>query len=228
MTLHLVKLCVGADSIADHEAWIKEKLAAMKARGETPEQRHTTRMVPKRVAELLDGGSIYWVIKGQIASRQEILDVRPFTDGEGVSRCHLVLKPKVIPVPRAACAPSRAGATSRHEAPPDSGGLVRNRRHAGGDAAELRELGCFRRALRFRAGARSISTKRSHAEEARTHWPKGDAAVSSGATQGGGFVSRNDRPHPRRAGGLARAADLRPRRHHEPAADVGPRAVAAG
>ncbi len=85
MTLHLVKLCVGAESIADHEAWIREKLAAMKARGETPEQRHTTRMVPKRVAELLDGGSIYWVIKGQIASRQEILDVRPFTDGEGVS-----------------------------------------------------------------------------------------------------------------------------------------------
>ena len=64
MALHLVKLCVGADSIRDLEEWIALKLATMKKRGETPEQFHTTRMVPKRVAELLDGGSLYWVIKG--------------------------------------------------------------------------------------------------------------------------------------------------------------------
>ncbi len=139
MTLHLVKLCVGAESIADHEAWIKEKLAAMKARGETPEQRHTTAWSPKRVAELLDGGSIYWVIKGQIASRQEILDVRPFTDGEGVSRCHLVLKSKVIPVARAGCVPSRAGAifppTRRRRTSPAARRGWRNaRRHAQGIA----------------------------------------------------------------------------------------------
>ena len=41
-------------------------------------------MVPKRAGELVAGGSLYWVIKGQVACRQRILDVRPFTDGEGI------------------------------------------------------------------------------------------------------------------------------------------------
>ncbi len=98
MTLHLLKLCVGAESIADMEEWIAEKLAVKKARGEKVEQPHRTRMVPKRVAELLDGGSMYWIIKGQVAARQTILDVRPFTDDDGISRCHIVLEPEMIPV----------------------------------------------------------------------------------------------------------------------------------
>jgi hypothetical protein len=59
---------------------------------------HRTRMVPKRMDELLDGGSMYWVIKGQIVARQEITDIRSFVDNEGVSRCHIVMAPKVIPV----------------------------------------------------------------------------------------------------------------------------------
>ena len=98
MPLHLIKLCVGADSIADHEEWIAEVLAAKRARGLKPEQTHRTRMVPKRVAEILDGGSLFWVIKGQVVSRQTILDIRPYTDDEGISRCHIVLEPTVIPV----------------------------------------------------------------------------------------------------------------------------------
>jgi hypothetical protein len=53
-------------------------------------------MVPKRMEELLDGGSLYWVIKGQVQARQKLLDIRTFTDGEGISRCHLVLGPEVI------------------------------------------------------------------------------------------------------------------------------------
>ena len=98
MPLHLIKLCVGAESIRDHEDWIKLRLAQKKAAGEPVEQTHRTRMVPKRVDELLEGGSLYWVIKGQVAARQQILDIRPFTDTEGISRCHIVLKPKVIQV----------------------------------------------------------------------------------------------------------------------------------
>ena len=46
--------------------------------------------------ELLDGGSIYWVIRGQIACRERILAVRPFVDKEGIGRCHLVLDPKCV------------------------------------------------------------------------------------------------------------------------------------
>ncbi|RFB80687.1 DUF1489 family protein [Methylovirgula sp. 4M-Z18] len=98
MALHILKLCVGCDSIADLEEWIEWRLADKIRHGETPEHAHTTRMVPKRVDEILDGGSLYWVIKGQVSSRQRILDIRPFTDEEGIGRCHIVLDPKVVPV----------------------------------------------------------------------------------------------------------------------------------
>ena len=86
--LHLLKLCVGADSISDQEEWIQQVLAEKAKRGLPVEQTHTTRMVPKRVDELLAGGSLYWVIKGQIAARQTLLDIRP------VSYTHLTLPTK--------------------------------------------------------------------------------------------------------------------------------------
>lgn len=63
------------------------------AAGQAAEQFHTTRMIPKRAAELVDGGSLYWVIKGNIQARQRLLEIRPFTDADGISRCHLVLEP---------------------------------------------------------------------------------------------------------------------------------------
>lgn len=98
MPLHLIKLCVGAESIQDFEGWIADTMSMWRRLGRPQEQLHTTRMVPKRVAELLDGGSLYWVIKGQLCCRQAIVDIRPFTDGEGIGRCHLVLEPVVHPV----------------------------------------------------------------------------------------------------------------------------------
>jgi len=96
MTLHLIKLCVGCDSVGELEGWIKQRLKDKRKRGEKPEHIHRTRMVPKRATELLDGGSLYWVIRGEIACRQRIRDVRPFRDKEGVGRCGLVLDPKVV------------------------------------------------------------------------------------------------------------------------------------
>jgi hypothetical protein len=98
MALHLIKLCVGCDSITDLEEWIEENRALHRRLGRDYEQTHTTRMVPKRVGELLGGGSLYWVIKGHVAARQALLDVRPFTDGDGIGRCRLVLDPKVVAV----------------------------------------------------------------------------------------------------------------------------------
>jgi len=53
--------------------------------------------VPKRVDELLDGGSLYWVIRGAIQCRQEIAAIEPFVDGEGISRCRIVLRPEIMP-----------------------------------------------------------------------------------------------------------------------------------
>jgi len=96
MTLHLLKLSVGSESVETLQAWIRQKLKEKKKRGHKVERVHTTRMVPKRADELLDGGSIFWVIRGQIACRERILGVRPFTDKEGIGRCHLVLDPKCI------------------------------------------------------------------------------------------------------------------------------------
>ena len=98
MPLHLIKLCVGCDSIRDLEEWIEENRIYAGRLKRTYEQTHTTRMVPKRLDELLDGGSLYWVVRGQVACRQKLLDVRPFTDGEGIGRCRLVLEPVVVPV----------------------------------------------------------------------------------------------------------------------------------
>ena len=105
MPLHLIKLCVGCDSIADLEEWIEHKLKEKKRRRQKPEHIHTTRMVPKRGEELIAGGSLYWVIRGQIACRERILDIRPFVDKEGISRWRVVLDGKVVlvePRPRSA------------------------------------------------------------------------------------------------------------------------------
>ncbi|WJH40000.1 DUF1489 family protein [Aliirhizobium terrae] len=96
MALHLIKLCVGADSIQDLRDWVAERSLTAMAAGLEPHSIHTTRMVPKRVDELLDNGSLYWVIKGQVAARQKLLDIRTFTGGDGIQRCELVLGPEVI------------------------------------------------------------------------------------------------------------------------------------
>ena len=94
MTLHLLKLCVGCDSIGDLEAWIRQKLKTRRKDG-AREHVHTTRMMPKRSAELLARGSLYWVIRGEISCRQRLLAIRPVVDRDGVRRCALVLEPSV-------------------------------------------------------------------------------------------------------------------------------------
>jgi len=96
VALHLIKLCVGCDSVKDLADWIREKLRDCRKRGLPREHVHTTRMMPKRAAELTDGGSLYWVIRGEVMCRQELRDVRPFVDKEGIGRCRLVLDPRLV------------------------------------------------------------------------------------------------------------------------------------
>ena len=98
MALHLIKLCVGCDSIEDLREWVTERSLIAIAAGQEPHSSHVTRMVPKRAAELLDGGSLYWVIKGQLSARQPLLDLVEFTDTDGIGRCRLVLGPEVIEI----------------------------------------------------------------------------------------------------------------------------------
>src|SRR3974377_2224528 len=105
MPLTLSKLCVGCGSVADLEAWIMLKLKEKKKSRQKPHHIHTTRMFPKRAGELTAGGSLYWVIRGQIACRERILDVRSTTSKDGIKRCQVVLDGKGIlvePRPRAA------------------------------------------------------------------------------------------------------------------------------
>jgi hypothetical protein len=98
MTLHLIKLCVGAESIADLRGWIEQRRARSKAVHAPVLHDHVTRMIPKRATELLDGGSLFWVIKGQVAARQRLIGIEPFVDSAGVKRCALRLDDKVIEV----------------------------------------------------------------------------------------------------------------------------------
>lgn len=89
--LHLIKLCVGC---ADPET-LERRVAKMGA-----EHLVRTRMTPKRAEELIETGSLYWVMKGQIRARQRILDIRPYTDPQGIKRCHVVLETDVIATER--------------------------------------------------------------------------------------------------------------------------------
>jgi len=96
MALNILKLCVGCDSVEDLEAWIAQRLAERRRKREPLEHFHTTRMVPSRGPEIVGGGSLYWVIKGSVQCRQLITEIRPFTDKDGIGRCHLVLDPVVM------------------------------------------------------------------------------------------------------------------------------------
>ena len=98
MALNLIKLCVGCDSIEDLREWVAERSLRAIAAGLEPHSVHTTRMVPKRDTEILAGGSLYWVIKGEIAAREKIIGIEPFRDKDGIGRCRIVMQPKVISV----------------------------------------------------------------------------------------------------------------------------------
>ena len=90
--LNIIKLCVGAESVEDLADWHRAH-AHVWAPGTTE---HVTRMWPKRDAELLQGGSLYWVIKGVIQARQRLLGLAERRGGDGILRCALVLDAEVI------------------------------------------------------------------------------------------------------------------------------------
>lgn len=90
--VHLLKLCVGADSVGDLLDWQRTHPSPFPA----GERRHVTRMWPKREADLLAGGSLYWVIRGVILCRQRILRLDEVVGADGIRRCGIVMDPEVI------------------------------------------------------------------------------------------------------------------------------------
>ena len=135
--LHLIKLSVGTEDVEDLAAWQARRLA------KSGRVFHTTRMTPRRAAELIDGGSIYWVIKGYVLARQRLLAIEPAVNEEGRPCNHLILEPKLVrTVPRAHRAFQGWRYLDSEDAPPDleaaSGELADMPPEM---AAELRELG---------------------------------------------------------------------------------------
>ncbi len=92
--INLITLSVGTDSVDGLQAWQDRP----RPKGEDPTPRHVTRMWPKREAELLNGGSIYWVIKGVIQARQRIIRLDETVRGDGIRRCALIFDAKLIRV----------------------------------------------------------------------------------------------------------------------------------
>ena len=78
--LHLTKLCVGISDVTQ----LRVAQAARLARGEA--LRHLTRSFPRRAAEIIDGGSLYWVIAGATVVRQRVIDIEETTYADG-SKC---------------------------------------------------------------------------------------------------------------------------------------------
>ena len=87
MALHLIKLCVGVSEVGELADWARQRRPIVH-----------TRQTPKRATEILEGGSLYWVIKGQIAARERILGLEPFMDKDGIGRCKIWLDGIVVAV----------------------------------------------------------------------------------------------------------------------------------
>ncbi|WP_111731721.1 DUF1489 family protein [Roseovarius amoyensis] len=91
-SLHLIKLSVGSESVESLAAW----QATRRAQAEDGLPRHVTRMWPRREAELLKGGSIYWVIQGFVQCRQRLLRLDEVIGEDGIRRCAFVLDPELV------------------------------------------------------------------------------------------------------------------------------------
>jgi hypothetical protein len=95
MTIHIVKLCVGADSVEDLAAWQQWQMHEAKKAGLPPRPVCGTRAWPKQAEDVLDGGSLYWVIKSVIQVRQRIVAIDDVVDEHG-PRCGLYLDPLLV------------------------------------------------------------------------------------------------------------------------------------
>lgn len=121
--MHLLKLCVGVDSVAELAAWQESHFATLKRRGRKAELMHVTLRMPRRGDEIVAGGSLYWVVKGQIAVRQRILELRQVIR-DGTPHCGIVYHPELIPTVRRAMRPFQGWRyLAPADAPPDARSL---------------------------------------------------------------------------------------------------------
>ncbi len=146
MSLHLLKIAVGIDSVAHLARVQKARRDERRARGERPVNWHFTRNFPRRAAQVLDGGSMYWIIRGEIVARQAIIALETRRRGDGRKRCAIGLAVKIIrtqPIAHRALQGWRY--LGANDAPPDLAAAPPRAKGADrlpdGLARELRELG---------------------------------------------------------------------------------------
>ena len=143
MTVHLIKLAVGIESLSHMSERQAHRAAEAAAAGDAAVLRHITRSTPRRNEEVLDGGSIYWVIKGAVRARQRIVDIDTAINLKGLPRCALIFDPELVPV---RVRPHRAFQGWRYleaaDAPEDAIGVVDQSDNMPVEMAEkLRALG---------------------------------------------------------------------------------------
>nr|WP_207168947.1 DUF1489 domain-containing protein [Rhodovibrio sodomensis] len=115
--MHLKKLCVGVDSPEQLEAWMPRRLDRIERELGRRVLCHVTRQVPKRAPEILDGGSLYWIMNGRMRARQPVHDLREIRDSQGRRACVIELAPALI---RVTAAPHRPFQGWRYLDPADA------------------------------------------------------------------------------------------------------------
>jgi hypothetical protein len=129
--LHLIKLSVGPRDVAELRALQAERRRA------DPPLRHRTRMFPRRAAEIVVGGSIYWVVAGFVRVRQRVIDIREDRMKDGSACAAIVLDPALVPVE---ARPVKAFQGWRYLAPEDAPPDVAARRAEAPPARGLERL----------------------------------------------------------------------------------------
>ena len=137
MTLHLIKMAVGVADLAE-----LRKLQKLR-RQQRGKSVFFTRNMPKRVEELLDGGSIYWVVKRQIAVRQRLKSFAPIVGKDGEKRVAVEYAMQLVPVMSRPCRPFQGWRyLTSEDAPKDRpAGVDSGERLPPKLAKELRDLG---------------------------------------------------------------------------------------
>jgi hypothetical protein len=142
MTVHLIKLSVGVDSVEHLASLQTQRREQAKRMGLGDRLWHQTRHMPRRAGEVLDGGCIYWVIKSAIRARQRILELERVTSEDGTPRCRLILDPGLV---ETAAWPRRPFQGWRYlpvdDVPPDLAGSGIDAEMPPEMVAELRSLG---------------------------------------------------------------------------------------
>ena len=92
MTVNLLRMAVRIESISH----LKEIQTERRALTDGKRLHSFTRNMPKRTDELIDGGSIYWVVKRLIRVRQKIIGIEKMTNAEGRNFCAIELDPSHI------------------------------------------------------------------------------------------------------------------------------------